>query len=622
MHWSKIAIFWPLASVIASCLDDYGCTSATNNYRSVAYYVNWAVYDRKFFPQDLPADKLTHVLYAFANISSDTGEVLLSDTWADTDMHFAGDSWAEPGTNLYGCFKQLYLLKKANRNLKVLLSVGGSSYSANFAAPTSTDSGRSKFASTAVSLVANLGLDGLDIDWEYLQDDVEAENLVLLLKEVREALDVYGNSLSKPYHFQLTVASPAGASHYRTLHLAEMDCYLDFWNLMAFDYAGSWSDLAADQANLFASVGNPAATPFDTQTAVDYYLSQGIALDKIVLGMPLYGRSFEANEGLGQPFNGVGDGTWEPGVYDVKDLPLSGATEFNDTTTGSSYSYDPVKKQLVSYDSLVVAKQKAAWIQQKGLGGGMWWESSADGVGNNSLIQSVVDILGGEDGSGLGTSPNQLSYPGCTYDNLKAGIPVSNPVPAAASSSSIGSLESCVTASSPSGALPTNDVSSTFSVSTPTDAPISTQNSAISSILTNPSDTQKPSVSSISSIESTTTTDSDQTSPSQFTNTVVVPGQDGVPGCAYVLASDLEGSALCSSDYCNCGGTAVPLLTSTVSSMMVPNCDYKIQPTAHSCPFSSAPSSIPPTVTVFAAAIVTCPGCEPFTTYATSTASA
>lgn len=351
------------------------------------------------------------------------GTVYLTDTWSDTDIHWAdsGDSWNDAGANLYGCLKQINLLKKRNRNLKLLLSVGGWTYSSNFREPASTDSGRRRFAETCVDLLKNLGLDGIDIDWEYPQSPAEGAHLVLLLQEVRAALDAHARCAPGGPRFELTVASPAGQQNLNNMDLRGMDAHLDFWNLMAYDFAGSWDGCAGHQANLHACSHCPTCTPFNVDQTLAAYAAAGVPRHKIVLGMPLYGRAFENTDGPGRPYQGVGEGSWEQGVYDYKSLPLPGAEEVVLGDVGASFCWDRASRKVVSYDTRSMAEVKARYIREKGLGGAMWWESSADKSGEESLIGTVVKTLGGEQALLQGT--NCVCYPESKYDNLREGFP-------------------------------------------------------------------------------------------------------------------------------------------------------------------------------------------------------
>jgi chitinase len=128
---------------------------------------------------------------------ADIGVRVLTDLRADIEEPLSGNSANE----FHGCLEQLYLLKMQNRALKVLLSIGGWTYSMHFASAFSISQGRSTFALSVVSLVKTCGLDGVDIDWEYPTDASHGADIVRLLQAVRGALDTYGKLLSLPYHF-------------------------------------------------------------------------------------------------------------------------------------------------------------------------------------------------------------------------------------------------------------------------------------------------------------------------------------------------------------------------------------------------------------------------------------
>jgi chitinase len=187
---------------------------------------------------------------------------------------------------------------------------------------------------------------------------------------------------------------------------------------MAYDYAGSWDSTSGHQANIYSNENNPTSTKFNTEAAVRDYLVRGIPAHKISLGLPLYGRSFEATDGLGKPYNGIGQGSIQSGVWLFKDLPRSGAQEQYDDVAKASFSYDPSSKELISYDTISSAIQKSQYLVKKGLGGAVFWEASGDKTGANSLVSTVATQMGT-----LDQTPNLLSYPASQYDNLRAGMP-------------------------------------------------------------------------------------------------------------------------------------------------------------------------------------------------------
>lgn len=151
------------------------------------------------------------------------------------------------------------------------------------------------------------------------------------------------------------------------------------------------------------------------------------------MGIPLYGRSFTNTDGPGKPFNGVGQGSWEKGVYDYRALPLPDSYVLRDEKLMASWSYNYHTKEMISFDTEEVGKWKGEWIKHEGLGGSMFWElsgdkgSSRDGMEGGhgkepqpgrSLVAVVKDAMGG-----LDKSPNWLHYEGSKFDNMREGMP-------------------------------------------------------------------------------------------------------------------------------------------------------------------------------------------------------
>ncbi|CAK5274236.1 unnamed protein product [Mycena citricolor] len=416
---------------------------------SIGYFTNWGIYGANFQPTDIVADTLTHILYSFADVDPSSGTIALTDLYADTQKHFPGDSWSEPGNNLYGCLKQIYLLKLANRNLKVLLSVGGWTYSqsGHFEFVTNPAS-RANFVTNAVNMIENYGFDGIDMDFEYPSSAAEGQNFADLYTELRTAFDALATRKGDKTPYELTAAVSAGYAHYEYLAIPQMDA----GDVVEFTYPSCWPDaqlsplllephgqmvhvtvVSLMDDLLGANVYGGARTNTSTDSAIKYFVASGATPSKISMGIPLYGHAFENTLGLGQPYNGIGPGTVQAGIYSYKALPCTsillpnhGETKGFDTTIrllrqALLFSFGTMGlilfKELVSYDTPDIVRLKAQYSITNGLAGSMFWELSTDKVGSDSLVGISAGVFGL-----LDQTWNHISFPSSSWDNIRSNM--------------------------------------------------------------------------------------------------------------------------------------------------------------------------------------------------------
>ncbi len=369
--------------------------------RIVGYFTSWGA-QSGYTPKRVPAAKLTHLNYAFAAISPSSNRCVLGNPQADIKRRFqAQDSVdGQPDGELgqHGNFNQFRKLKQEHPHLKTLISIGGWTGSDRFSDIALTASSRQEFVSSCIELFFEQSagvFDGIDLDWEFpvaggLQTgrEVDRRNFTLLLEEFRGQLD----GLSRPpgIHPLLTIATSARPAEYANLELALIHSYLDWINLMTYDFHILAEPVTNFNAPLYAPSDDPEPDSvirefYNLDAAVRGYLQAGVPPDKLVVGVPFYGRGWQGvpdiNHGLYQAAPHPAAGTREPGTFDYADLVanyLPVYERFWHPEANVPWLYNPADGTFITYDDPISIARKVDYVEDNQLGGLMCWELSCD----------------------------------------------------------------------------------------------------------------------------------------------------------------------------------------------------------------------------------------------------
>lgn len=398
--------------------------------RIVGYFTQWGIYGRDFKIRDLhtsgAAERLTHINYAFGNVSSNSecfivNQLGVGDAWADYQRGFTaaesvdgvGDVWDQ---ELKGNFNQLRKLKEMYPHLKVYISLGGWTWSTYFS-DAALPQNRARFVESCIDLYLRGDLpiqggepsggpgsafgvfDGIDLDWEWPASEGDAgnvirpqdkENFTALVREFRTQLDALEVETGREY--DLTAFLPADPDKIAAgFEIDQIFPEFTFATVQGYDFHGAWEPRANHQSNLFDTPGDPSPVQFSVDTAIQAYLAGGAPADKLVMGVPYYGRGWTGvpgggTNGLFQNGTGPAPGTWEAGIEDYKVLVNRPGQRFRDTATGALWLYDG--SQWWSYDDATLLTQKTGYIKDNGLGGAMIW--SLDGDDSNATLTKAL----------------------------------------------------------------------------------------------------------------------------------------------------------------------------------------------------------------------------------------
>jgi len=355
-------------------------TPSSQSMRLIGYFPAEA-HKQDYGVEDIPADLLTNVIYAFAGL--DTDGTCYSIDKADDDQNFP----------------LLLQLKEQYPNLQMQISVGGASNKA-FSGVAASEKHRRHFVHTAAQFMKEHFFDGIDIDWEFPKTKEDSVNFTTMLRELRSELDTQGEIDGR--HYILTIAAPAGKSNFENIQLSLIHPYLDWINLMTYDFT------SVSHAKITDFVGPlkaydpaiPSHASHNVDFAVQAYLEAGVPANKIVVGVRFVGNGWTGvpseNNGLYQKPGGPAPGSWgEPGSFgfqDIEDNYLPTYTYGWENEAQVPWLYNPDTGIMISYEDQDSVTAKANYVVTNQLGGVMIWELAADD-NDDSLVNAIAALL-------------------------------------------------------------------------------------------------------------------------------------------------------------------------------------------------------------------------------------
>ena len=269
---------------------------------------------------------------------------------------------------------------------RIFPSLGGWTLSDNFPGIAADPAKRANFVSQCVDLIKDYGFDGIDLDWEYPAyadhsgTPADTANFVLLLQELRTALNDYGVTTGQ--YYEITAAVGCGPSVIAGYDIPNTAPLLDQINLMTYDFFGGWSQVTGANAPLYYQ-GFPAGyEEWSVDGCVNNWRAGGAVDSQLNIGLPFYGRSFANADGPNKAHSGTDTVHWSedegvPQYFNIE-AALDQMTVQRDPVSQTQMAWFPDGSGYLSFDDQQAICNKVEYALNEQLNGFIIWELSGD----------------------------------------------------------------------------------------------------------------------------------------------------------------------------------------------------------------------------------------------------